>query len=347
MSKRVTLKDIAQAADVTTATVSYVLNDAPDQTIPEETRSRILKVARELNYVPNSAARSLRRNRTGCIGVVARKNLAVPRFSQTIYGIQSELEKNDISLLICTNKIKQDGISDYLVAYLERRVDGIIFLGKDNIGPDPNSCQLIAQQHIPFVVFDCFATSDAFSTVDFDYRGGARLLVEHMLERRPHKLLYIKPQTNTPQESLREEGLREALRRHPQVELRVISVPINLKNLDTWDLRYSIGETQEGHELTESFMQIVQDESRWLEAGDALVASWSGWTDPFRYQLGERGIITAELANNGESHFNPDYYTRLPNFDAGVACAEAILARLDGKSSSSHVIRLTSIVESP
>ena len=63
MGKRVTLKDIATAAGVTTATVSYVLNDTPGQKIAPETRERVLKAARELSYVPNSAARTLRARR--------------------------------------------------------------------------------------------------------------------------------------------------------------------------------------------------------------------------------------------------------------------------------------------
>ena len=82
MAKRVTLKDIARAADVTTATVSYVINNTPGQSIAAETRERVQRAARELNYVPNSAARALRRRRSGCVGVVAKKNLAVPRFSR-------------------------------------------------------------------------------------------------------------------------------------------------------------------------------------------------------------------------------------------------------------------------
>ena len=65
MGKRVTLKDIATAAGVTTATVSYVLNDTPGQKIAPETRERVLKAARELSYVPNSAASLAVRGRGG------------------------------------------------------------------------------------------------------------------------------------------------------------------------------------------------------------------------------------------------------------------------------------------
>ena len=187
MGKRVTLKDIATAAGVTTATVSYVLNDTPGQKIAPETRERVLKAARERSYVPNSAARTLRARRSQCVGVVAKKNLAVPRFSQTIRGIQSRLEDIGYNLLLCTNKVKKGGLSDYLIAYLEGRVDGIIFLGKDNVGPSAESVEVIERERVPFVAYDCVERASAYSTVDFDYRGGARLLAERVLAPAPRR----------------------------------------------------------------------------------------------------------------------------------------------------------------
>lgn len=56
--KKATMKDIARQANVSVATVSYVLNNVKNQTIPDPTRQIILQIARELNYVPNLAARS-------------------------------------------------------------------------------------------------------------------------------------------------------------------------------------------------------------------------------------------------------------------------------------------------
>ena len=52
MGRRTTLKDVARKAGVTAATVSYVINNTPGQSIRLETRERVLKAARELNYMP-------------------------------------------------------------------------------------------------------------------------------------------------------------------------------------------------------------------------------------------------------------------------------------------------------
>ncbi len=64
---RVTSTDVARRAGVSRATVSYVLNDAPDQSISEQTRAAVLEAARELGYRPNSSARSLRSGRSDIV----------------------------------------------------------------------------------------------------------------------------------------------------------------------------------------------------------------------------------------------------------------------------------------
>lgn len=67
MVRRVTLSDVASAAGVSTATVSYVLNDLPGHSIPEATRSRVRDAARELGYTRSSAARTLARGRSDIV----------------------------------------------------------------------------------------------------------------------------------------------------------------------------------------------------------------------------------------------------------------------------------------
>lgn len=68
--KRVTSKDVARAAGVSRATVSYILNETPHQTIPESTRRRVLEAAAQLDYTPLAAARNLRRGRSEVVILV-------------------------------------------------------------------------------------------------------------------------------------------------------------------------------------------------------------------------------------------------------------------------------------
>ncbi|WP_150271728.1 LacI family DNA-binding transcriptional regulator [Paenibacillus tepidiphilus] len=82
MKKKATLKDIAALANVSVATVSYVLNNVPNQTIPDHTRESIRQIARELNYAPNLAARSLVKQRSGLVGILLNKTAELPFWSR-------------------------------------------------------------------------------------------------------------------------------------------------------------------------------------------------------------------------------------------------------------------------
>lgn len=76
--KKTTMKDIALRANVSVATVSYVLNRVNNQTIPEKTRNQILLLAEELHYIPNLAARSLANKKTGLVGVLVHNSAYMP-----------------------------------------------------------------------------------------------------------------------------------------------------------------------------------------------------------------------------------------------------------------------------
>ena len=139
MNKRATLKDVAREAGVTAATVSYVVNNTPGQTVRPETRDRVLAAVAKLNYIPNTHAQTLRSSCIPCVGVVIRKNLAVPRFAQMVFGIQERLEQEGHNALLLGNAVDGRGFTDYVGAYLAGRVSGIIFIGTENMGPDKKS----------------------------------------------------------------------------------------------------------------------------------------------------------------------------------------------------------------
>ena len=344
MGRRTTLKDVAREAGVTAATVSYVINNTPGQTIRPETRRRVLQAVERLNYMPNAHARTLRSRTIPCVGVVIRKNLAVPRFSQMAYGIQTRLEEEDYNVLLLGNKTDALGHADYASAYLAGRVGGIIFIGIENEGPDAESLQLLTDESAPLVVFDCQQQADTYSTVDLDYRGGARLITSRILERGCRRVVYLRPRIDTAQERLRELGVRDICEASG-VELLVREAPIDLHNIDVWDERYTVGNTEDGLRLSEELIDTARRVLEETRDGDAVVTSWSTWTHFFRKIAPKRNLIYAELANNGENWLAANFYTRLPNFETGIACAEEILSLMRGNAPSARIIKLTNVIE--
>lgn len=330
MRKRVTAKDVARRAGVSAATVSYVLNDNPTQSISEETRERVRAAIRELQYAPNMAAKALRRSESGCVGVVIKKNLTVPRFSQMLEGIQEELEARGYNIMLCGDRVQGNGYPDYLNAYLENRVDGVIYIGTDNAGPDAESRAFIGRERVPFVVFDCREEAAEYSTADLDYEGGARLVAGRVFARAARRVLYLRPEMDTPQERLRERAVREAAASHPGIELDVCRVPIDASNVEAWDERYSRGSTEQTRELVDQLVRRFVEHARGLQAGDAVICSWSNWIEAIRAMSPVSGLVYGELACNGETLITADYFTRLPNVETGALCARLVLAQVDG-----------------
>jgi DNA-binding LacI/PurR family transcriptional regulator len=113
--KRPTITDIARIAGVTKAAVSFALNGQPGVSVA--TRQRILAIAEEIGFEPNSAARALSDGRAGAYGLVidrpARLLGLEPFFMQLISGIQAELSGGHTALLLATAEDQAAEIAMY------------------------------------------------------------------------------------------------------------------------------------------------------------------------------------------------------------------------------------------
>ncbi|WP_395244840.1 LacI family DNA-binding transcriptional regulator [Agromyces sp. MMS24-K17] len=99
--RRVTMKEVARASGVSPATVSFVLNDRPDQTIPEATRERVRAAAAELGYVPHGVARALREGASRIVVLnVARMPHGRGSLAAFIDGLDAELGRHGHTLLV-------------------------------------------------------------------------------------------------------------------------------------------------------------------------------------------------------------------------------------------------------
>ena len=97
--RRVTSEDVARASGVSRATVSYVLNNDPRQSIPLETRERVLKVARDLGYRPFTAARILRVGYSRIVLVVLQFEMVDPAMARSLKELEAALAGKGFSLI--------------------------------------------------------------------------------------------------------------------------------------------------------------------------------------------------------------------------------------------------------
>ncbi|ALC83558.1 LacI family transcriptional regulator [Bacillus gobiensis] len=122
-----TIKDVAQKANVSIATVSRILNN--EKGYGEETRKKVLSVIRELGYQPNAVARGLINKKTQSIGVVF-PYVSNMYSGEVLSGIEEAAYKSDFSVVICNTDGQQERTLRNLKMLAEKQVDCIIFVSE-------------------------------------------------------------------------------------------------------------------------------------------------------------------------------------------------------------------------
>ncbi|WP_046779675.1 LacI family DNA-binding transcriptional regulator [Streptomyces yangpuensis] len=150
MARRPTIKDIARRAGVSESAVSFALNDRPG--VSQDTRARIRRVAEELGWQANSAARALSGERSGAVGLVLARpahTLGVESFFlQLVSGIQEVLSAARTALLFQVVEDVDAECAVYRRWWAERRVDGVLVVDPRTGDPRP---ALLAELGLPAV----------------------------------------------------------------------------------------------------------------------------------------------------------------------------------------------------
>jgi DNA-binding LacI/PurR family transcriptional regulator len=176
---RITIKDVARAAGVSTQTVSRVLNERPD--VSSKTRLRVQQVIAELGYSPNVIARNLSRGRTNTLGVIGY-GLIYFGISGVIAGIESKANELGYSLtLSLINRVDPSRVDRILYDFLSRRVDGIIWAVPGNISAVNWLAEKFSAVHTPIMYINMGQNGSDFVTA-LDNRLGGRLATEHLLQ---------------------------------------------------------------------------------------------------------------------------------------------------------------------
>lgn len=190
------IKEIAEKAGVSVATVSYVLNKTGN--VSDKTRARILKIVEETGYVPNKIAKGLRVHKTNTIGVLAEDitSFQTPRI---INGINTYMEDHgyhillsNLGLLKITNGRHDRNIElgsrieDSLKLFESTQVDGIIYVSHH----DRNVSGLIRNLDKPLIYTYCFDDSNKYPYVTYDNKNITKQAIQYLIENH-HKEIGI------------------------------------------------------------------------------------------------------------------------------------------------------------
>jgi len=206
--KRITIKDVAHAAGVSTQTVSRVMNKF--SYVSEETRQRVEAVVDELGYRPSTLARSLIQQRSYTLGVVTF-GLKYIGPSRTLGGVADKADELGYMLLMKElDNFDINIIDDVIDSLLARQVDGIIWVAPE-IG-DNHSWLDERLEKIPVpVLFLAMQPRDGISSIATDNYQGGVLAVQHLLDCGRKRIGHISGPMSWWEADERKRGWRETL----------------------------------------------------------------------------------------------------------------------------------------
>ncbi|WIV11683.1 LacI family DNA-binding transcriptional regulator [Proteiniborus sp. MB09-C3] len=199
------IRKISELAGVSVATVSRVLNHP--ETVSEETRNRILKVIEEVNYVPNSIARSLSTNRTSTIGLII-PNILNPLYPSIAKGVEDVFYKKGYNILLSNTENDAKREKDSIEMLLSKKVDGLIICSSILERADFDT---IIRQKVPLVLLGDYIEDADINVVYTDYLLGAYMATNHLIKTGCKTIAHISGPMNRKPSVEKLEGYKKAL----------------------------------------------------------------------------------------------------------------------------------------
>jgi LacI family transcriptional regulator len=200
-----TIKDIAERAGVSIATVSYVINES--RPVSPELTARVVEAIEELGYSPNEIARSLRQKRTNTIGLVVPDN-SNPFFAELAKGVEDAGFGSEYSVILCNSNYMPERELAYLNVLQSKRVDGIIFIATTT---QMELIKPLVNRNIPAVIFyrDIDGIDADVLRID-NYKVG-HIATSYLIELGHREIACIRPPSDDTPTCERVVGFERAL----------------------------------------------------------------------------------------------------------------------------------------
>jgi LacI family transcriptional regulator len=209
MKKKVSLKDVAHAVGVSTALVSYVLNNKEKEArVGKEIAEVIRNTAKKLDYQPNHIAKSLKSGKSHTIGLIVA-DISNPFFANIARTIEDEAKKSNYTVIIGSSDENPDKSWDLINVLIKRQVDGFIIVPTEN---SEKQIQYLNEQNIPFVLIDRYFPGIPANYVVTDNYQASYDAVLHLIKNDRKKIGLIAYKSNLIHMKERKRGYTEALK---------------------------------------------------------------------------------------------------------------------------------------
>lgn len=205
-----TLRDVAEAAGVHTATASRALNPKTRQQISAETARRVMRAAQALGYQPNSAARSLKTSRSSTVGLVI-PDLTNPLFPPIVRGVESVLESDGYNVWIVNTDNDDEREHAQIESLRSRQVEGLIVATARLEHP---LLRRLHQQGVTMVLINRQVADLSIPAVTGDDATGVAAAVEHLVRLGHTRIAHLSGPLTTSTGRVRAQAFRHAVRDH-------------------------------------------------------------------------------------------------------------------------------------
>lgn len=324
----VTIKEIAKEAEVSTATVSMILNNK-DKSISEATRNRVLEIARNRNYVPNTMARSLVTKQTRTIGLIM-PDIVNPFFPEIARGAEDRASLSRYSIIYCNTDDNLNRENTYIDILTEKMVDGIIFThSADRQG----GAEGFKRCRVPIILIDRdYDLPNVIGKVLVDNTKASYTGVNYLLDQGYRKIAYIAGSIHTRTAMDRLEGYKKALAD---------------RNLVYGEEYVKIGEykSQWGSEAAKAFLDEKIDFDA-IFCGNDLIAigavkalKEAGYRVP--EDVGVMGFDDIYMAGVVEPALTT---VKQPNYEMGYRAAELLINAIERTDSPEKIERIETVI---
>ena len=307
----ISLKILGEYLDLSPATISLVLNNAPGvRSIPQETRDRVLAAARKFDYRPSFYARSLRRKQSFSVGVL------VPELSDgysvlVMSGIEEVLIEEGYFYLAASHRRKADLIEEYPRLLMDRSVEGFIAIDT-------------ALQHslpIPVVAVAGHKKIEGVTSILLDHRRAAELALRHLYQLGHRQIAFMRGQTFSSDSDDRWKSLMAVAK-----ELG-IEVPPEL----VVQLQLNISSPELGYPVVQQLLTQKRPFTALISFNDiAAIGAIRAFRD-HNIRVPEDVSIVGFDDIQGAAYHNPSLTTiRQPLHNMGTTAARILLQRLRG-----------------
>lgn len=208
---RVSLKDIAKKVGVSSATVSLVLNGKDKEgRIGKDVARLVRQAAKEMNYRPNMAARSLRTGKTKMLGLIVA-DISNPFFAKLARHIENIAGSNGYQVMFGSSDESKDKFDKLIDLFIEKNVDGLIVAPPQNA--EASIMQLV-KRDIPAVLVDRGIAGFPVSSVEIDNIGAAYSLTNLLIEKGCERIGFIAYNIKLSNIQKRYEGYKKSLEMH-------------------------------------------------------------------------------------------------------------------------------------